>query len=61
MSKRYALVHSYTDRSGVLRVVGPYPSEEEAIEALPDVEDLLRDGFGVWDVVPIHDLKGVFE
>lgn len=58
---RYALVESHVDRSGVIRVLGPYDSEEAAKAALPDVLDFLIDSHGVWDAVPIHDLRGLFE
>lgn len=59
--KRFALVQVHPDRSGVIRVIGPYDSEEDAKGALPEIQDFLVDSFGLWDTVPIHDLRGLFE
>lgn len=59
--KRYALVQSELDRSGIIRVIGPYNTEEDARGDLPEIQDFLVDSYGHWDVVPVYNLKGLFE
>lgn len=55
MKRAYALVVSYHDGSAILRAFGPYPTEDAAKAAEPDLQDLYYpDGIGKWEVVPMY-------
>jgi hypothetical protein len=55
--KRYLLVLSHHDRSGVIKAFGPYDTEDEARSWQGEVADLIDPGSGVWDVIPLYSTR----
>lgn len=51
--KRYAIVHTFIDNSGIENVYGPYDSEEEAAYARDTLLDYLRISPLMLTVVPM--------
>jgi hypothetical protein len=56
--RRYVLVISESDRSGIIQAFGPYGSEEEAERAKVAIPEALPAmACGLWDVVSCADLE----
>jgi hypothetical protein len=55
---QYVAVLFYYDRSGVLQVFGPYPTEGQAAEAVETLETWPAIESGIWEVHPCTGVYG---
>jgi hypothetical protein len=56
VKKAWSVVESYSDRSGVMRVYGPYASEVDAVRVIPRLEEFFFTSGGIFEVIPIWDV-----